>query len=333
MDAGSGTGVRRNIIRWGILGTASIATRKVIPGIQASAHGAVSAIASRDLAHAQRVANANAIPCALGSYQQLLDDRDIDAVYIPLPNHLHVEWSIRALDAGKHVLCEKPIGLDAGEARTLLTVSGRHPGLKIGEAFMYRCHPRWERVRQMVLDGAIGELRTVATAFSYDNRDAGNIRNIAAFGGGAWLDIGCYGTSVARWLFDAEPVTVQGVMQIDPGFRTDVMTTASLTFAHGRATVACATQRTPGQSVVITGTTGRIELDMPFNPPSHYATTIRVVDGVVAREIVIPPCDQFTIQADRFNAAVLAGRDVPVSIEDSLANMLVLDQVAPSTID
>jgi len=254
-------------------------------------------------------------------------------VYIPLPNHLHVEWSIRALDAGKHVLCEKPIGLNAAEARTLLAVARRHQTQRIGEAFMYRCHPRWERVRQMVRDGAIGALRTVATEFSYDNRDVANIRNIAAYGGGAWLDIGCYGVSVARWLFDAEPVAVHGVMQLDPDFRTDALTTASLTFEHGRATVDCSTQRAPGQSVVIHGTTGRIELDMPFNPPSDRPTTIRFYDRSVAHEIVIPPRDQFTIQADRFNAAVLDACDVPVSIEDSLANMLVLDQVVPSVID
>ena len=320
-------------VRWGILGTASIATRKVIPGIHASMHGTIAAIASRDIVRAHRIATANGIPRAFASYQDLLDDPDIDAVYIPLPNHLHVEWSIRALDAGKHVLCEKPIGLNAAEARTLVGVSQRHAKLKVAEAFMYRCHPRWELVRRLVLDHAIGQLRSVHTEFSYDNRDAANIRNIAAMGGGAWLDIGCYGVSVARWLFDAEPVAVRGTMQLDPVFGTDTLTSAQLDFAHGTATVRCSTQLAPNQSVRIEGATGRIDLDLPFNPVGEQPTSIRIYHGSASEEIVIPPCDQFTIQADRFNAAVRHDGDVPVPIEDSLANMVVLDHVGESNID
>ncbi len=315
-------------LRWGVLGTASIAARKMIPGLHASTHGVVTAVASRDLARATGYAAENGIARAYGTYQLLLDDAEIDAVYIPLPNHLHLDWSLRALDAGKHVLCEKPIGLTATEARALRDAMRRHPTRKVAEAFMYRCHPRWEMVRKMVLDGAIGDVGAVHTFFSYDNRDARNIRNVAAVGGGARLDIGCYGVSVARWLFGAEPVAVHGVSEIDPAFGTDRVTSAVLDFGRGLATLTCATQLAPHQSVSILGTRGRIELDLPFNPPSDQPTTIRIYHSAVVEEIVIAPCDQFTIQANRFNAAVLEDGAVPVSIDDAVANMIVLDQLA-----
>ena len=315
-------------IRWGVLGTASIAVRKVIPGLQAAGNGVVTAIASRQLANAERTATACGIPLALGSYQALLDHPDIDAIYIPLPNHLHVDWSILALEAGKHVLCEKPIGLNAAEGRRLLAAAKARPHLKVAEAFMYRCHPRWDLVRTLVNEGAIGELRSVHTTFSYDNHDPANIRNIAAMGGGAWLDIGCYGVSVARWLFVDEPISVRGVRDIDPAFNTDRQTTAVLQFAGGSAMVLCATQLAPHQSVSIHGTTGRLELAMPFNPPSDVPTTIHAIRGSDVEEIAVPPCDQFTIQAERFNDAVLNDGPVPVSIEDAVANMIVLDRLS-----
>ncbi|MES1259138.1 MAG: Gfo/Idh/MocA family oxidoreductase, partial [Gemmatimonadota bacterium] len=235
-------------VRWGVLGTASIATRKMIPALQAAGNGELVAIASRDLAAAERAAASSGISQAFGSYQALLDDPDVDAIYIPLPNHLHVEWSIRALEAGKHVLCEKPIGLNALEARTLLEATRKHPQLKVGEAFMYRCHPRWDLVRTLVNEGAIGALRAVHTVFSYDNHDPANIRNVAAMGGGAWLDIGCYGVSVARWLYIAEPISVRGAQDVDPLFGTARQTTALLEFVGGTAAVMCATQLAPHQS-------------------------------------------------------------------------------------
>jgi predicted dehydrogenase len=314
-------------VRWGILGTASIATRKVIPGLRASARGAVVAVASRDRSRAIEYARANEIGAAFGSYQELLDCDAVDAVYIPLPNHLHVEWSLCALEAGKHVLCEKPIGMNAGEARALLAGAARHPSLKVAEAFMYRCHPRWEAARKLVEDGAVGTLRTVHTFFSYDNRDPANIRNIAETGGGAWLDIGCYGVSVARWLFAAEPASVQATVDRDPVFGTDRLTSAVLRVGGGTATVTCATQMTPHQSVSILGTNGRIELDMPFNPPSDVPTAIRLHRAGLCEDFAYAPCDQFTIQADRFNAAVLDGGDVVVGIDDAVANMRVLDRL------
>jgi predicted dehydrogenase len=314
-------------LRWGILGTASIAIRRVIPALQASSRAKLVAIASRDQQRASDVAAAAGIPRAFGSYERLLDDPAIDAVYIPLPNHLHVPWSVRTLAAGKHVLCEKPIGLNAADAATLVTAAQAHPRLGLVEAFMYRCHPRWEMMRTLVRDGAIGTLGTIHTVFSYENRNPGDIRNAPGMGGGAWLDIGCYGVSVARFLFEREPREVRGVAQIDPVLGIDQLTSAMMDFAPGTATVSCATQLAPHQSVVVQGSTARLELDLPFNPPSDQPTNIRITRKDVTRDIVIEPCNQFVRQADRFAETALDGAPPVISLADSLANMAVLDAV------
>ncbi|MGH7592611.1 MAG: Gfo/Idh/MocA family protein [Gemmatimonadales bacterium] len=321
--------MRGGRLRWGVLGTASIAIRRVIPALQASWTGDVVAVASRDRARAECTALAAGVPRAFGSYQELLDDATIDAVYIPLPNHLHVPWSVKALEAGKHVLCEKPIGVSGADAQLLLQAAAAHPGLTVMEAFMYRCHPRWQRVRQLVVDGAVGEIGSVHTMFSYDNRDPGNIRNVAAMGGGAWLDIGCYGVSVARFLFGIEPIAVDASQQIDPVFGIDRLTSAVLDFGSGTATVICATQLAPHQAVSIHGTRGRIELELPFNPPSGQPTVIHLYRDGTTQEIMVEPCDQFQLQADRFADAALNGVVAPVSLDDSLANMAALDRGVP----
>ena len=317
-------------LRWGILGTASIAIRRVIPALHASPRNEVNAIASRDPVRAGKVAAESGIACAFGSYDDLLADAAIDAVYIPLPNHLHVPWSVRALEAGKHVLCEKPIGLNAADAKVLLDAARTYPRLTVMEAFMYRCHPRWEMVRQLVSDGAIGKLGTVHTIFSYDNRNPADVRNNAAMGGGGWLDIGCYGVSVARFMFGAEPIAVRGTMEMDPVFGTDRLASAVLDFGVGTATVTCATQLAPHQSVSIHGSTGRIDLELPFNPPSDRPTTIVHASGGVTREITIESCNQYVMQVDRFAAAVLDGNAVPVRLEDSMGNMVALDGLTKS---
>lgn len=311
--------------RWGVLGTASIALQRVIPALHASAINDATAIASRDRARAERVARAAGISHAFGSYQELLDDAAIDAVYIPLPNHLHVPWSVKALEAGKHVLCEKPIGLNAADARVLLGAATRHPELTVMEAFMYRCHLRWQRVHRLVVDGAVGDLGTVHTIFSYDNRNPADIRNVAETGGGAWLDIGCYGVSVARFLFGAEPIAVDARMELDPVFGTDRLTSAVLDFGRGSATVTCATQLAPHQAVSIHGSMGRIELELPFNPPADQPTAIRLHRHGGVHEIMVEPCDQFREQVDRFAEAVLHGVAAPLSLQDSMANMAALD--------
>jgi predicted dehydrogenase len=313
-------------LRWGVLGTASIALRRVIPALHASAANEATAIASRDRARAEHVARAAGLGRALGSYQELLDDPAIDAVYIPLPNHLHVPWSVKALEAGKHVLCEKPIGLSAADAHVLLAAATRHPELTVMEAFMYRCHARWRQVQRLVVDGALGDLGNVHTIFSYDNRNPADIRNRPESGGGAWLDIGCYGVSVARFLFGTEPVAVDARMELDPVFGTDRLTSAVLDFGRGTATVTCATQLAAYQTVSVHGSTGRIELDLPFNPPADQPTAIRLHRHGDGHEIMVEPCDQFREQVDRFAAAVQHGAAIPVSLHDSMANMAALDR-------
>jgi predicted dehydrogenase len=316
------------ILRWGILGTASIARRRLVPALQASKRNEAAAVASRDMDHAEAFAAAAGIARSYGSYQALLDDPDIDAVYIPLPNHLHLRWSLLALDAGKHVLCEKPIGLDAAEARTLRAAVAMHPELVVMEAFMYRCHPRWHAVRRLVKDGAIGELGTIHTIFSYDNRDANNIRNVAAMGGGAWLDIGCYGVSVARYLFGREPASVCGTKEIDPHFRTDRLASAVLDFGPGTATVTCATQLAWHQSVSIHGAAGRIEVPLPFNPPGDAPTRILLHRDDTVEERVFDPSDQFVEEVDQFAAAVIDSAPLEITLDDSVANMVALDALS-----
>ena len=226
-------------VRWGVLSTANIGVQKVIPGMLQGEYCKMVGIASRSLEKARAVANELGFSKAYGSYEELLADPEIQAVYIPLPNHLHVRWSIAALEAGKHVLCEKPIGLTSAEAAELLQVSKEHPELKIMEAFMYRHHPQWQRARALVQEGAIGELRTIQTFFSYHNVDPDNIRNMAEIGGGGLMDIGCYCISLSRFVFDAEPQRVMGIVEHDPVFKTDRLVSGLMDFGVGTSTWTC----------------------------------------------------------------------------------------------
>ncbi len=320
-------------IRWGELSTAKIGREKVIPAIQRSQFGTVAAIASRDLARAKNVADQLGIEKAYGSYDELLADPDIDAVYIPLPNHLHVPWSMRALAAGKHVLCEKPIGLSVAEAEQLLAAANAHPRLKTMEAFMYRFHPQWQTARQLVRDGRIGQLRTIHSQFSYFNDDPQNIRNQPGMGGGALMDIGCYPISLSRFLYDAEPNRVLGHIERDPATRIDRLTSAVLEFASGTATFTCATQLAPYQRVNIFGTAGRIEIEIPFNAPSDRPCRIWLQSGPEAEsleEIRFDVCNQYTLQTDAFARAILDRLPVPTPLDDAVANMRVLERVAAS---
>jgi predicted dehydrogenase len=315
------------VVRWGILGTAGIARNQVIPAMQRGRHTTVVAIASRDRGRAQTVAHDLGIGAAHGSYEALLADANVDAVYIPLPNHLHVPWSIRALDAGKHVLCEKPIGLSAAETGTLVAAAAGHPRLNVMEAFMYRVHPQWQRVRQLVAAGAIGEVTAVHTLFSYFNDDPQNIRNRLDAGGGALMDIGCYGISAARFVFGREPRCVTSMSNRDDRFGTDSLTAAIMDFGQATATFTCATQLMRHQRVDIMGASGRIEIEIPFNPPSDRASRIRLHRGQEVQEITFEPCNQYTIQGDLFSRAILDGTDVPTPIADAVANMQALDAV------
>jgi predicted dehydrogenase len=316
-------------VRWGILGTANIALKKVIPGMQGSALARVVAIASRDIAKAQAAAKSLGIPRAYGSYEELIDDPDIEAIYNPLPNHLHVPWSIRAAANGKHVLCEKPIGLTAREALDLLEARDR-TGVKIGEAFMVRTHPQWLKVEEIVASGKIGELRLISGHFSYYRRDPADIRSRVEWGGGALMDVGCYPITIARWLFDAEPTEVVGLVERDPDMLIDRLTSGLLRFERGQATFSCATQLVPYQTMQIFGTTGRIAVEIPFNAPPRDECRVFLDDGSdlkggAAETITFPAVDQYGVQADRFSEAIRGVRDVPVTLEDAIGNMAVID--------
>jgi len=317
-------------IRWGILSTARIGIETVIPAMQLGEYCTVTAIASRKLEKAQAAARQLGIEKAYGSYEELLADPDIDAVYIPLPNHLHVSWTIRALKAGKHVLCEKPIGLNAAEAQKLLDAARKFPHLKVMEAFMYRHHPQWQWAKQLVTEGKIGELRTIQTFFSYYNSDPDNIRNKADIGGGGLMDIGCYCISLSRFIFGAKPWRICGIMEEDPNMKIDRLTSGILEFTNGTSTFTCATQLVPYQRVNIFGTKGRIEIEIPFNAPSDRPCKVWYGDGNRIEKVVLEVCDQYTIQGDLFCRAVLEDREVPVPLEDAVANMQVIDALVCS---
>lgn len=318
-------------IRWGVLSTAKIAREKVIPGIQKSETGEAVAIASRDLELAQATATKLGIANAYGTYEQLLADADVDAVYIPLPNHLHVPWSLRAIEAGKHVLCEKPIGLSVAEAEQLAAASAAHPQLKVMEAFMYRFHPQWQTARRLVREGRIGDLRTIQTGFAYFNNDPHNIRNKAEMGGGALMDIGCYPISLSRFIFDAEPLRVLGQIENDPATGVDRLTSAVMEFPRGTSTFTCGTQLVPYQRVNIFGTTGRIEIEIPFNaPPDRRCREWLQTGGDSVEEIAFDICDQYALQADAFGRAILEGTPVPTPLADAVANMRVIEQILAS---
>lgn len=318
-------------VKWGVLGAASIAVRKVIPGMQRGGYCEVAAIASRDLAKARAAASSLKIGKSYGSYEELLADPEIEAVYNPLPNHLHVPWSIKAMEGGKHVLCEKPIALNAAEARTLQPVRDR-AGVKIGEAFMVRTHPQWLRTRELIGKGRIGELRAIVGVFSYFNRDPKNVRSKLEWGGGGLLDIGCYPITMSRFMYGAEPLRVSGVLERDPEFGTDRLASAILEFSGGHAVFTCSTQMVPYQRMQFLGTTGRIEIEIPFNAPPNKTTRIFVDDGsdvggAGIKVQTIPACDQYTIQGDVFSKAIIEGGEVPVPLEDAIANMAVIDAV------
>ncbi len=316
-------------VRWGILGTAKIAVEKVIPGMQGSALAQVMAIASRDTAKARAAANRLGIPRSYGSYQELIDDPDIEAIYNPLPNHLHVPWSIRAAERGKHVLCEKPIALTAREARELLEARDR-TGVQIGEAFMVRTHPQWLKVKEIIASGRIGELRLIAGHFSYYRRDPGDIRSRVEWGGGALMDVGCYPITLSRWLFGAEPTEVVGLIERDPDMQIDRLTSGLLRFERGQATFSCATQLVAYQTMQIFGTAGRIAVRIPFSAPPFDECRVFVDDGSDwagsgIETIAFPPVNPYTLQADRFSEAIRGFGSVPVSLEDAIGNMAVID--------
>lgn len=315
-------------VRWGILSTARIGIQKVIPAMQNGRYIDVVAIASRSGNRVNEAADKLNIDKRYDSYEALLDDPDIDAIYNPLPNHLHVPWTIRAMEAGKHVLCEKPIGLNAGEALKLVEATRQFPHLKVMEAFMYRFHPQWQKARELVLNRSIGEVRTLSSFFSYYNTDPENIRNKADIGGGALMDIGCYCISFPRFIFDEEPVNVTGEMDFDPVMKTDRLTSGLLRFPSGKtSTFTCSTQLMPYQKVHIMGTDGQITIEIPVNAPPGEITSIILTTKDLTETFSFDPVDQYTLQGDAFSKAVIDDKPVPVPLEDAVNNMKIIDKL------
>ena len=316
-------------VKWGVLGVAKIAVEKVIPAMQQGEASQIAAIASRDLGRARAAADKLGIERAFGSYEELLADREIEAIYNPLPNELHVPWTLKALAAGKHVLCEKPIALDAEEARSLIEARDRS-GKLVAEAFMVRFHPQWRRAKELARSGALGELRAIQTFFSYRLLDPENVRNRPPGGGGLY-DIGCYAIVSARYIFGAEPTRVAATIDHDPNFLTDRLAGAILEFPGGRhSTFTIGTQMSPHQRVTIVGEAGRIEIMIPFNAPPDRPTEIAIDTGADLfgggrRVETFAVCDQYTLQGDAFSRAILNATPLEFPIEDAVANMRVID--------
>ena len=314
-------------INWGIISTAKIGINHVIPAIRASNTGTVHAIASRDSKNARDTANKLSIPVNYGSYEVLLADDSIDAIYNPLPNHLHVPWTIKAMEAGKHVLCEKPIALDEDEAESLLQKTREFPDLKVMEAFMYRFHPQWKEARSLVKSRKIGALQSIQSVFSYFNDDPGNIRNRPNMGGGGLMDIGCYCISLSRFIFGKDPDSVYGEVDIDPDFGVDRKASAILTFGDRTSTFTCSTRMQNFQRVMIFGTEGMIEIEIPFNAPADKPMNIYLVKDGRRETINFEEVDQYRLQADAFCESIINNSTVPTPLEDAVANMKVIDAI------
>lgn len=318
-------------LRFGVLSTAKIAREKVIPPMQRTERCEVVALASRDLARGREVAGRLGIRTVYGSYEELLADPAIEAVYIPLPNHLHVPWSIKAAEAGKHVLCEKPIGITAADARSLIEARDR-TGVRIQEAFMVRTHPQWLRAREIVEEGRLGELKAIYGHFSYHLTDPKNIRNVLGWGGGGLLDIGCYPITTSRLVTRAEPRRVAALLERDPEMGIDRLGSVLLDFPGVQAIFTYATQLAPRQTMQLIGTRGRLEVEIPFNAPVDRPCRLLIYDGAelglkVVETIEIPTCDQYGVMADAFAASIQDGTPQPVPLEDSLSNMRVIEAV------
>lgn len=317
-------------INWGILSTAKIGVEHLIPAIHASETGNVHAIASRDAGRAEQVAEDLDIPISYGSYEELLEDDSIDAIYNPLPNHLHVPWTIKAMEAGKHVLCEKPIALDSNEAEQLLKKTREFPDLKVMEAFMYRFHPQWNVAQNLIKNNEIGSIQSVQSFFSYYNDDPENIRHQPNMGGGGLMDIGCYCISISRFLFGREPDTVAGEIDVDPNFGVDRKASGILTFGDKTATFTCSTRMHNYQRAIIFGTEGIIEIEIPFNAPADNPAVLYLTKNGERKSQETSSVDQYMLQVDAFCNSIINDTKVPTPLEDAVANMRVIDAMFDS---
>ncbi|WP_339840056.1 Gfo/Idh/MocA family oxidoreductase [uncultured Maribacter sp.] len=317
-------------IKWGIISTASIAMEQVIPAMLNGEFSEVVAIASRGIAKAEKAAEEFKIPKYFGSYEDLLNDDEIEAVYIPLPNHLHVEWAIKAMNAGKHVLIEKPMAMNSQQAIELLKEAEKHPDLKIMEAFMYKFHPQWIKAKELIDTGEIGTLKTIQSSFSFFDDDAESITNSKEFGGGSLMDIGCYSISVSRLLFGEEPKSVMASIEYHPEYEVDILATGILEFENGSSSFFCATQLDYTQQAQIFGTKGSIRFELPFNPPDDKPSKIWLTKDEEVTEIEFEICNQYTLQADAFSLAILEDKATPVHLNDAISNVTVIEKLHES---
>ena len=317
-------------IKWGVLSTATIAVEQVIPAILQSRYAELYAVASRGAKKAEETAKKFNISTFYGSYQELLNDKEVKVVYIPLPNHLHVEWAIKALEAGKHVLIEKPVAISSLEAKKLLEEVKKYPELKVMEAFMYKFHPQWISVKEMIENGEIGTLKSIQASFSFFDDDPNSIVNKKEFGGGSLMDIGCYPISIARFLFNSEPKNVASVITYDPKTGVDILATAILEFEQGVISFFSATQLSDSQRVVLVGEKGSIEFELPFNPEIDSPTKIHITINEEKRELIFESCNQYSLQADAFSLAIMEDRDLEVSLQDAVNNMIVIEKIKES---
>lgn len=319
-----------DFVRWGILGTAKIAREAILPALQEAKFSRVEAIASREVEKANGVGETFSIPKVYGGYDELLADSAIDAVYIPLPNHLHVEWTIKALEQGKHVLCEKPLSPAFAETQKLYHTARDLPHLNVMEAFMYKFHAQWLKVKELIQLGEIGEIQGIQSAFSFFDSDPKTIVNNQSFGGGSLLDIGCYSVSVSRLLFQREPRRVCASMDFDPTFKTDRLTSGILDFGPGTSTFICSTQADDYQHVTIFGTKGSLEMELPFNPPDEETWRIWLGRNGKKEEISFAASNQYMQQFDVFSKAILDGIVPPIPLEESLAQAQVIEALFTS---
>ncbi|SFI73004.1 Predicted dehydrogenase [Phyllobacterium sp. CL33Tsu] len=316
------------MFRWGVLSTAKIGVTAVIPAICDAENGVLTGIASRDLARARAVADRFGAPHAFGSYEDMLASSEIDGVYIPLPTAQHVEWSLKAAEAGKHVLCEKPISLNAGEIDALLSARDKNAVL-ISEAFMVTYHPQWLKVRELVADGAIGTLRQVQAAFTYFNKDANNMRNQVSLGGGALPDIGVYPTVATRFVTGKEPLRVAASVERDPEFGTDRFASVRADFDGFELTFYVATQLAARQSIVFHGDKGFIEVLAPFNTGKydHAKITLHNANHSSATEFNFSDVNHYRLEVEAFARAAKGGKAQIFTLEDSVRNQKLIDAI------
>ena len=317
-------------IKWGILGTATIAKEQLIPAIKQSKNSELIAIASRNIEKAKEIVNNYKIPKYFGSYDELLSDPQIDAVYIPLPNHLHLEYTLKALQNGKHVLVEKPICLKSEDFKIIIEEKKKYPGLKIMEAFMYKLHPQWKKVKELIEKGEIGELKLIQSSFSFYDDNAESIVNTKEYGGGSLFDIGCYPVSISRLLFNEEPKSLFAEMEIDSKLGIDTTTTCTLEFKEGKSQFFSSIRIYENQNVKIFGTKGILELPIPFNPKNDKESEIYVYKNNVKEIIKIEKCNQYEIEVSSFSNSILENKDPIISLDDSFNNMIIIDKIFES---